>query len=497
MSFIITQRVFFYSTEYFFKLNEPLINCDVDVFKSLLTDIQFDNTALDTYALTGEKYNKCFNGACNTSRSHRSKNCSEACSLFIDDCYVDDLECSEIYCSESSGYQDNNTVCYNYNEINLWKGVGMKLTKTNYYFSQLKDTVPYNESCREGFKECGYLNREKDKLCVTLYEYCPINKVVIKNDNITPTDFEYTMRQMGDKYLFYTNESTNNTLYQSIYVETEIGPSYIDVQTGINTTNYTEVLDTQPITDFLNENSHIYDGKYPKSAEELSKYGDAKLLLMENTNDSLEELKKLQKIYLEKLSLYTDEKLKEMNEDAVSYNLLLLFFNIATFLYTIVIGIVFCYKKKNQDIDVHGMPPLKSILIFLLGLSPVIIFNILSFVFIIIRKSTLKTYSSMDYIDEYIYCGENKNNCYYNNLPYYDNVLLICYIIGFVIIIIHPLIIASILIYECLKQIYINQQKLKQEKKKLEDTPTGPGVEMKTSYGEALVSASSNSSTPE
>ena len=138
--------------------------------------------------------------------------------------------------------------------------------------------------------------------------------IVIKDDNIPPTDFNYTMREMGTKYLFYTNESINNFLYQNIYVETEIGPSYFDVQTGINTTNYTEVLDTQPITDFLKENSHIYDGKYPKSAEELSKYGDAKLKVWESKKESsLEELRKLQEIYLEKTALYTKEKLNETN----------------------------------------------------------------------------------------------------------------------------------------------------------------------------------------
>ena len=40
---------------------------------------------------------------------------------------------------------------------------------------------------------------------------------------------------------------------------------------------------------------------------------------MENTNDNLEDLKKFQKKYLEKLSLYTNEKLNEMNEGTNRY----------------------------------------------------------------------------------------------------------------------------------------------------------------------------------
>ena len=486
----ILQKKSYDSTELIFKLTVPLINNDKDVYKTFLKEIYFDNTTLDNYALTGEKYYNCFDGACYSRRNHKSINCSEACSLFISHCFADDFECKVLYCSKTNTEPtNNNTVCYNYNEINLWKGIGMRVRKINYYFSQLKDTVPYNESCREGFKQCGYLNREKDKLCVTLYESCPINKIILKDDNIPPTDFNYTMRQMGDKYLFYTNENINNTLYQSIYAETEIGPSYIDVQTGINTKNYTEVLDTQPITDFLNENSHIYDGKYPKSAEELSKYGDAKLLLMENTNDSLEELKKLQKIYLEKLSLYTDEKLNEMNEGANSYKNLLFGFNFVPFIYTCLIGIVFLILYLKNFIDFNEITPVINILIFLLGLSPDIFFNVYSFILVTIRKSNFNQYKSMDYIDDYIYCDSNKENCYFNDICYYNNALFICYIIGFTLIILYILIIVAGIIYEN----HINGvygYNIQNSNQKINEQPKS-SVEMKSSgVGEALVSAS-------
>ena len=71
---------------------------------------------------------------------------------------------------------ENNSVCHDYNEIKYWRGEKMNLTiKT--FVSQLKDIITENTTCDEGYKQCGYLNKEKDKLCLRDNETCPINKI--------------------------------------------------------------------------------------------------------------------------------------------------------------------------------------------------------------------------------------------------------------------------------------------------------------------------------
>ena len=64
----------------------------------------------------------------------------------------------------------------------------MFLAKNNFYFDLFKDVALFHETCREGFKQCGYLNKEKDILCIDYTEDCQINKIVIKDGNIQPED---------------------------------------------------------------------------------------------------------------------------------------------------------------------------------------------------------------------------------------------------------------------------------------------------------------------
>ena len=333
-------------------------------YQTYLTDIEFgENMSNYTlYGLTGEKSVKCYLGSCENRKEQTSKNCSEVCAIFGSSCFVDNKTCNNINCELIYYCYDTNTVCYDYNEIKYWRGQNMKLTTDNFYFNQLRDTVSFNEECKEGFKQCGYLNKEKDKLCISASEICPINKIIIKDDNITPTDFEYETRQFGEKYLFFTNQNINHSIYINIIADS-----------GINSTNYTDIIDNQSITNFLSENPHIYNGYYTsKNEDELSKYGDAKLKACENSNQSsLEELKKSQEKYIELINIYTEEKLNEMNKNAIKYGNILEIFSYANigiinFIIIIIIGIY----GILSDLKRVPVNPIKNVLIFYLICFP-------------------------------------------------------------------------------------------------------------------------------
>ena len=42
------------------------------------------------------------------------------------------------------------------------------------------------------------------------------------DENITPTDFDYYSRKIGNKYLFYTNQNINNSIYINIIADSGI-----------------------------------------------------------------------------------------------------------------------------------------------------------------------------------------------------------------------------------------------------------------------------------
>ena len=349
---------------------------------------------------------------------------------------------------------ENNSVCHDYNEIKYWRGEKINLTiKT--FVSQLKDIITENTTCNEGYKQCGYLNKEKDKLCLRDNETCPINKIIIMDENITPTDFDYYSRKIGNKYLFYTNQNINNSIYINIIADS-----------GINSTNYTEVIDNQSLTDFLNENPYIYDGNYTgKSAEELNKYGDAKLKICESLNQTnLEELKKLQKEYIERLTLYSDEKLREMNENVPMNIKALDICNIIYFVYLLAVS--FIAVVVFLECCYHDKTPIEFLLLAYLIFFPVIFFNIFGSICTIKNKIIYNEYYEMKFINDFIHC-ENiwtyveedcdeygdycdhkywrcDNVCYFNKVNSHNNTLFIFYLIGTIFIVLYPIIIFSI-----------------------------------------------------
>ena len=103
------------------------------------------------------------------------------------------------------------------NNIYNWNGNEFCIKTNNISYIKLLDySINKNEKCKEGYKDCGYIDTLKHKLC--LKEKCPINKIEISNSIKPPNDgLNYkTLNLKNNKYLHFTNEDGNNYIISSI-----------------------------------------------------------------------------------------------------------------------------------------------------------------------------------------------------------------------------------------------------------------------------------------
>ena len=441
-----------YPEEDFFK--EPkLLNYDFVTSQSYLTDFNFNESYGDIkenydrgvgYGITGTTKQKCVQGFCDqSSKRIYNKNCSYACLFSENYCYVNDQKCSASCSNSISG--DGVSGCVYYNKIYYWKGYSLEESKDFYNFSVLNDTVPYNEECHNGYKQCGFLNEEKDKLCVKSYIECPINKIVVKDNNENPpTDFNYTERKLGDKYFYYTNEDVNNFIFLGFFADSDINNYYKDYD------QYMEVVENDSIHNFLQYNPYLYDGKYKKkSEEELSKIGKAYLKLIKKANiKTLETFKNLQNIYIKHKTLYTEKILNEMNTKLLNKRGVLLGFGISIFssfvgIFFFVILIYIGVTDGGKNCSCFKMNPWRNTILFYLIYLPTIILIIISFILTCIQKNDFETYSEKEYIKEYytFHTYNNgtvqKNVYYFNDGEVFNFLQFICLLLAMIIMAIH------------------------------------------------------------
>ena len=86
-----------------------------------------------------------------------------------------------------------------------------KYINLNGYKEFYKTSVGKNEDCKNGYKKCGKLDETGNYLCLPQNESCPINDIIIsdeKNDSLV----DYEEYKIGNKYLYFTNKSTENPL---------------------------------------------------------------------------------------------------------------------------------------------------------------------------------------------------------------------------------------------------------------------------------------------
>ena len=100
--------------------------------------------------------------------------------------------------------------------INNYEGYKFCPIKGNNYAKLLENSVPPESNCTEGKKQCGILDTRGQKLCLNSNEICPINDIIINNDNNTINEnskINYTTIKLNnEKYLHYTNQAINKQL---------------------------------------------------------------------------------------------------------------------------------------------------------------------------------------------------------------------------------------------------------------------------------------------
>ena len=435
-----------------------LTNYDNITSKNFLSEIDFNETFIGQntgFGQYGKIYDKCFKGYCKINSTNIfNTNCSDAC-LYLryskGNCYIDDEQC-QAFCSEVSSAGSLGK-CATYNKIYNWKGYQSKFEYTNYSFLTLNDTVPYNEECHTGYKQCGVLNNKRDKFCVKTYYDCPINKIVIKDSQSPPTDFNYTEKKIGNKYIYYTKESINNFVYMGFFAESDGYNNYEKYAP------YSEVVDTDTFYNFIQNNPFLYDGQYSKSSEaELSQKGYAYLkLFKDKTMTSLEDLKKKQEIYNKHKALYSNKTLEEENSSIIAKNYVLMGCGIGAFSYFFLFIPFFtplymndsdCGARRGEIGDLcccRNMSPCKNTTLFFCLCLPTVISILISFIIVCINKVIFNTYSNQEYIEEYYtyYYDFFERTKYYvfEENKFYNSAQFVCLLLAIIFMIIHPILI--------------------------------------------------------
>ena len=110
-------------------------------------------------------------------------------------------------------------------DLNIWDGNTFCVNKNPQfnYETFIRNAVENNNECDIGFKKCGILDTYNRIMCVEEYNDCPINKIIIDNNEISPSDYNYkTLSLNNNKYLHYTNESINNSVIVNISISSGI-----------------------------------------------------------------------------------------------------------------------------------------------------------------------------------------------------------------------------------------------------------------------------------
>ena len=361
-------------------------------------------------------------------------NCSYACLYEKKDCYNKEELCRTKKCKEVNWQSSNNNACVQTNIIHKWRNTEIDKHKNWFRVIPLQNIIPENQNCKKGYKKCGKINENGDYLCLTEDYKCPINSLIIKPNNITPTgNYNYTSYKLGSNYLFYTNENIEGYIAEDLLVnfDKENAPQ-----------NY-EIIDRDSIDNFSIYNPFVFFEPDEHPSEAYLNLVNFKL------NFSYQEMLKMQEDFEEREKIYGEENLKQMNLEVGKYKDILMGFGVAAFS-TFFVTIVFflpiygsCYKCGegcsccNCDLC-RDMNPMKRIVHLYLASFPTIYLSFVSFIFTLIKKITYIKYSSMKYINEYEYNSKFQESIKYNDMQ------IICLLIAKIFIISYPILVIKI-----------------------------------------------------
>ena len=92
------------------------------------------------------------------------------------------------------------------------------------YESLLTSSVKKGEPCPDNTKQCGILDTLGNIMCIDVNSECPINLILMTEDNIIPSEYKYTFTtvRLKSSYIHYTNEATDNYIVVKFLGKDEI-----------------------------------------------------------------------------------------------------------------------------------------------------------------------------------------------------------------------------------------------------------------------------------
>lgn len=414
-----------------------LINYKEKTYYNFWYEIDFgkDLQAYSDYRASISSKEKCYKGECRLNKKYYfTKNCSDACMNKQNECFYNDQKCDNFSCSYYN-FKEPYSVCEYYNRITKWRNTQM-LKYHNIYdvipYSQIK---PHNGICPYGYKKCGIINQNKDILCLNedIFDFkCPINDIIV-SQNENPPDGSYKRFPFGDKYIYYTNEKTDNYIITNFYVSFDIDKTkYINVKE----------IDQDSFSNFSSFNN-ISFGNQEKGP--LTAYLN---VIQFFQNYTYQEIMKYQELYDNLYFISTDEKINEMNSEVKKNKDLLSALGIASFSYMGFFLFVICIYGEcckcgddcSKECDCKcdccvNLTPIKRVIHFYICVFPCIVLSFMSLIITISKMRKYNKYSSIKYIDE---C---KNGDHFDNSVLYNKIQFICLIINISIIVIYPILV--------------------------------------------------------
>ena len=403
----------------------------VKVNYNFLMDLKFGEELPynDNYGIAGNKEERCYIGSCITETEIiKTYNCSYACLHEIRDCYNGEELCRQKKCDENRWATSSISACITYNIINKWRNTEMIKSVKSFGVYPLKQIIPKNGNCQEGYKKCGKINENDDYLCLSEDYDCPINSIIIKlNDNPPSSKYRYTSYKLGNNYLFYTNENING------YIVTDL---LVNFDNNRKPSENYAIIDIDSIINFLLYNPLVTFRSYNYPSE--AYLNQANFVF----NYTYQEMKKKQEEFLERIQLYTKDDIEIMNLEVEKYKYLLMGFSIASFAVFFLTAFYFlpiyncgegCSKCKCSFCK--NLTPIKIIIHLYLAFLPTISFCIVDFIFTIQKMMIFNKYLSMKYINEY------KNTIYLEKSINFNYRIFICLLIALAITIIYPILV--------------------------------------------------------
>ena len=298
-----------------FEVNDIIIKY-LKPFK-FLEDFSKPFYGTDDLGSAGELYLLCYSGLCYEEKKeddcheydncdYLEKNINYQCSLqcfnsrgdICDNCpYRNYYESDDDKIGKCSKKEDDiyeqGKICIADNIIYFWKGKKYVVDNLEYeQYSYLKDAKLKDEECPPNTKNCGILDDEENKLCISINSECPFNVIscskLNQNNYLTSEiDNETTI------YYAYDENAINSKIIAGLYVDTDI---YINKE---EESNNPVILDTYNLSEFLKDNKNLYKGVDfgydPYKINNLDKKSKSYLKVGYNRNPNLKSLKEKHK----------------------------------------------------------------------------------------------------------------------------------------------------------------------------------------------------------